>query len=79
MATSWFAYDDSGSITSPSNYNIVDGQPQCPAPKVNICRIFAEIQFLSGVQRPIITPALQSEINNAFSTKIESTNVRLKP
>ncbi|SDM21904.1 hypothetical protein SAMN05421820_103227 [Pedobacter steynii] len=79
MATSWFSYDDSGSITDPMNYNVVSGTPICPTPKLNICAIFAEIQFINGVQRPVITSALQAEINLAFLTKVESTNVRLKP
>lgn len=79
MATSWFKYDGSGSITEPFNYNVVGSQPHCPTPKVNICAIFANIQFINGIQRPIITPALQTEINNAYSTKVESSNVRLCP
>lgn len=79
MATSWFSYDGSGSITDPMNYNVLPGTPSCPAPKVNICAIFATIQFINGIQRPIITGPLGTEINNAFATKIESTNVRLRP
>jgi len=79
MANSWFKYDGSGSITDPQNYNQVAALPNCPSPDVNICAIFANTQFIAGVARPIITPALQTEINNAFSSKIESANVRLQP
>lgn len=79
MANSWFKYDGTGSITDPLNYNQVPTQPQCPSPNVDICAIFANTQFINGVARPIITPSLQTEINNAFSTKIESANVLLEP
>ncbi|SDM21947.1 hypothetical protein SAMN05421820_103228 [Pedobacter steynii] len=79
MAAAWFKYDCSGSITDPMNYNLVSGTPICPTPKVHLCAIFADIQFIGAVQRPVITAALQAEINLAFSTKMESANVRLKP
>lgn len=78
MATSWFKYDGSGSITDPTNYNEVFSV-NCPTPDVNICVIFSQVQFIGGVPRPIITSALQAEINSAFTTKVESANVRLCP
>jgi hypothetical protein len=62
MATSWFKYDGSGSTIDPTNYNEIPFQGNWPSPNVNICNIFAKVQFIGGSPRPIITPALQNEI-----------------
>lgn len=78
MATSWFYYI-AGSLGNPSSYDIASGTPNCPNPNNQLCAIFAEIQFIDGIQRPIITPALLTEIANALNTKTESANVLLKP
>ncbi len=79
MANSWYVYSGSGSPTDPLNYAQVSGSPSCPSPKQRICAIFADTQFIDEVERPIITPALATEINTAISTLIESANVKLKP
>lgn len=78
MATSWFNYNG-GPNNQPTSYSAIGGNPNCPAPKEILCAIFAEVQLISGVERPIITGALQTEINNAISEGEDSTNVRLKP
>lgn len=78
MATSWFNYNGSGSVNDPTSYSAIM-TPNCPGDKINLCAISAEIQFIGGVQRPIITPALQTEISTALTNKAESANVRLKP
>ena len=79
MATSWFTYSGSVNVHDPLNYSIVSGNPICLIPKVVLCAIFAEIQLIEDVERPIITGALQTEINNAILSVTESINVRLKP
>jgi len=79
MANSWFQYSGSGPVNDPTNYIIIIIIINCPSPKRRLCVIFAEVQFINGVQRPIITPALQTEINIALLTLTESTNVRLRP
>ncbi|WP_167353113.1 hypothetical protein [Pedobacter steynii] len=79
MATSWFVYSGSGSVTSPTSYAIVSGAPTCPSPKQRLCAIFAEIQFINDVERPTITGSLGTEINTAISSLTESANVRLRP
>jgi len=79
MAKSWFKYNGSGSVDDPIYYAIISGSPPCIVPKIHLCAINAHIQFISGTQRPIITPGLQSEINTALMTKVESANVRLEP
>jgi hypothetical protein len=78
MATSWFQYSGSGSINDPTNYIIII-IIICPSPKRRLCAIFATIQIIGGIQRPIITPALQAEINLALLTLTESANVLLRP
>lgn len=76
MGFSWFCYN-SGSLRNPASYSICSS-PNCPAPKESLCAIFAQIQFIDGVEKPIITPALPTEISNALNTKVESANVRRK-
>jgi len=79
MANSWFKYNDSGSITDPTNYDEISYKGPSIFPKVNIHNIFAKVQFIGEISRPIIRPALQTEINAAYSIKKESANVRLGP
>ena len=78
MAESWFAYDDSGDVCSPLNYARIT-IPNCPEPNQRLCAIFATIQTIGGIQRPVITPALCTQIQLALSTLTESANVLLKP
>jgi len=78
MATSWFKYIG-GNPCDPSSYIIVFVQPNCPDPNINLCAIFAEVQIIGGVRRPIIPPELCNEIVWALATMTESTNVLLCP
>lgn len=78
MANSWFCYDGTGDVCDPLNYTVCP-IPNCPPPKRRLCAIFAQVQIIGGVQRPIITPALCNEIHWAIWTLTESANVRLKP
>jgi len=77
MANAWFKYSGSGWLSDPIYYNKVSAQPSCPSPNVEICAIFADTQFISGVPRPIITPGLQEELNTAVLSHTESANVTL--
>lgn len=77
MATSWFKYIG-GPVCSPMSYTQITF-PTCPSPKIHLCAIFAEVQIINGVTRPIITSALCTEINIALLTLTESANVRLCP
>lgn len=78
MATSWFKYIG-GPVCDPLSYAEISGNPNCPTPKRQLCAIFAQVQLIGGVRRPIITPALCTEILNALATLTESANVRLCP
>lgn len=79
MANAWF-YFISGSTGDPNSYDKVSGgSPNCPLPDERLCAIFAEIQLIQGIQRPIITPTLQTQISDALNNKQESANVLLKP
>ena len=77
MATSWFNYN-SGPICDPLSYSIISGNPNCPAPKERLCAIFAEVQLIGGIERPIITSSLCTQIIATAFTLIETPNVRLK-
>jgi hypothetical protein len=74
FATSWFAYDGSGSITDPLNYVEVSGTPDCPG-TTSVCSIQATVGSNS---KPVITSALQTEINNAVNNHSPSSNVLLQ-
>lgn len=76
MANSWFNYV-SGANNTPQSYSSAQMRPECPG-NVQLCAIHAETQLISGFPRPIITPALQSEISNALNSGNDSTNVLLK-
>jgi hypothetical protein len=78
MANSWFCYDGTGDVCDPLNYTVCP-IPNCPPPKQRICAIFAPVQIIGGVQRPIISPELCMEILTSECTLFESANVRLKP
>ena len=77
MATSWFGYNR-GAINNPTSYSRVLSAPVCPSPNELLCAVFAQIQTVSGVERPILTP-IQTEIDNAVATLTETGNVSLRP
>lgn len=81
MSTSWFRYmaaPGTGHTLDPLFYNTVSVTPLCNFGST-ICAIFAEVQLLGNpqVRRPIITPALSTEITTADTTNTPSSNVRL--
>lgn len=77
MATSWFVYSG-GAPNDPQNYSIISSIACCyHSPKQRLCAIFAEIQFIDEEEKPIVTSALQAEINLAVLNLQESANVRL--
>jgi len=76
MATSYFVYN-SGSFTDPLSYTRVSIPPSCPG-GTTPCTVFAEVQKIEDVDRPVITPPLSTEITTATNTGIPSTNVELK-
>ncbi|MEN5197034.1 hypothetical protein [Sphingobacterium faecium] len=78
MATSWFKYTG-GDPSQSCSYTAINGNPNCPPPKQRLCAIFAQVQLIGGVVKPVITGALQTEITFALMTKAESANVRLCP
>lgn len=78
MANSWFVYT-SGPNSDPQSYTFSPAAPSCPEEKAVLCAIFAEIQLINGVKKPIITPALQSQITTAVQNVQESANVLLRP
>lgn len=80
MATAWFIHDG-GANTDPQNYTSVGGTvpPQCVTTFQRLCAIFAEVQFIDEEEKPIITSALQAEINLAVLNLQQSANVRLRP
>lgn len=80
MAFSWFVYTPApgtGHTVDPLFYNTVAVTPTCSL-GTTICAIFAEVQLISSIRRPIITSTLNTEITTADSTNIPSSNVKLK-
>lgn len=73
----WFQYDGTGSATDPLNYYIVATLPACPGTG-KVCVINANIQFIGGVMRPIITSALQTQITFALLTSTDFATVLLR-
>jgi hypothetical protein len=78
MATSWFKYNG-GPVCDPMSYIQVYTQPNCPDPNLRLCAIFAEVQIIGGIPKPIIISMLCSEIHMALMTLTESANVLLCP
>lgn len=72
--TAWFTYNGSGSLTSPANYTFSEAEPDCEGSD-EVCGLQAP---KDASQKPVISPALSSEINNAASTHIPSANVTLR-
>jgi hypothetical protein len=80
MATSWFIYTAApatGHTLDPLFYNTVSVTPSCSS-GTTICAIFATVQLISSVRRPIITATLNTEILAADANNVPSSNVKLK-
>ncbi|MEN5193426.1 hypothetical protein [Sphingobacterium faecium] len=60
----------------PNNYSLTGTTPpNCPSPKLNLCAI----QASDNQGLPIITQSLRTQISNAVTNKVETTNVLLRP
>ncbi|SFD00995.1 hypothetical protein SAMN05518672_10124 [Chitinophaga sp. CF118] len=83
MAYSYFKFATPGiapnPVINPISYIQVSGTPPFCTGGLNICFIFTTVQILGGVPKPIITGALQAEINTAIATLISTPNVYVKP
>jgi hypothetical protein len=80
MATQWFIYTGavgSGNTLNPNFYSTTSIVPTCNA-GTTICAIFADVQIISGVRRPVLTSTLQTEIQTADNGNQPSGNVKLK-
>jgi hypothetical protein len=80
MATQWFLYTGaagSGNTLNPNFYTTSTFVPSCNA-GTTICAIFADVQIISGVRRPVLTTTLQNEIQTADNSNQPSGNVKLK-
>lgn len=79
MAFSWFRYNPPGVSPSPAinplSYTQILFTPPFTATGFCICFIFAETQIIAGVVRPVITPILSADINNALATGTSSSIV----
>jgi hypothetical protein len=73
LATVWFTYNGSGSLTSPANYTFAGDRPDCEGSD-EVCGLQAPED---ASQKPVISPALSSEISNAASTHTPTANVTL--
>jgi len=78
MASSWFKYNG-GPVCDPMSYTQVSTQPNCPDPNLHLCAIFADVQIIGGMRKPIITSMLCTEIHMALMMMTESSNVLLCP
>jgi hypothetical protein len=80
MATQWFLYTatpGSGNTLNPNFYSTTASVPTCNS-GTTICAIFAEVQLINGVRRPVLTTTLQNEIQTADNGNQPSGNVKLK-
>ncbi|WP_428331595.1 hypothetical protein [Mucilaginibacter sp.] len=74
LTLSWFQYNGSGSPTDAANYTEITGSPDCSG-TTNICSIQATVGTNA---KPVITPSLSTEINNALHNHADSANVELQ-
>ncbi|SFD00623.1 hypothetical protein SAMN05518672_1018 [Chitinophaga sp. CF118] len=83
MAVSYFKFATPGIApnpnTNPLSYVLYSGTPIFCTGGPRICVIWASVQILNGVPRPIMTPALIAEINTAVATQVSTANVWVKP
>ena len=77
MATGYFVPNGTAQPTDPLDYDFVAVAPTCPGGS-NLCSIFASLQLIDGVTRPIITSDLSAQITAALNTNTPSANVKLK-
>jgi hypothetical protein len=87
MAVSWFRYNgptfDGDPVINPLNFTIFGGTPPQTTTGTSLAYIFATIQLISNVRRPIISPvsptgtATSTEIHGALTTGISTPNVLL--
>jgi hypothetical protein len=80
MATSWFIYTaapGTGHTLDPLYYNTVSVTPSCNI-GTTICAIFATVQLIILVRRPVISATLNTEILAADANNVPTANVRLK-
>jgi len=84
MACAWFKFNPPGvppnPATNPLSYTIFLSTPRFVTGSPTVAYIYATIQIISGVQRPVI-PAVSpkgyvtvSEINTAILTQTSSVN-----
>ncbi len=74
LTPSWFAYNGSGPVTSPSSYTRVSGEPDCPG-DLNMCAIQAQV---GAGNQPVITTTLANEINTDLANHSPSADVVLQ-
>lgn len=70
---SWFTYNGSGSPTDAANYTEVSGDPECPG-TTDVCAIHATV---GAGSKPVMTTALQNDINTALTTHHAQSDVTL--
>jgi hypothetical protein len=83
MADSYFTFATPGIAPNPIinslSYVQYSGIPPFCTGGQRICAIWAIVQIIAGIPRPIITAALVAEINTAVATATSSANVWVKP
>ncbi|SFD00698.1 hypothetical protein SAMN05518672_10111 [Chitinophaga sp. CF118] len=83
MAFSYFKFATPGiapnPVINPLSYVQFSGAPAFTTGGPNMAYIFASVQILGGVPRPIIPGALQAQINTAIATLTSVPDVYVKP
>lgn len=74
----WFYYNDVDPVFDPESYYPIFVPTNCIA-LPRLCAIRAFRQYINGLPRPILTPALQAQITAATTTGTPSATVLLKP
>lgn len=71
----WYLRSSGADPFNSNSYTFVGSTaPSCPG-NGNICSILADD---SGTGKPILTPALQQQINDAINTNTDQSNVLLR-
>lgn len=83
LASLWYEYDNVGSRTSASSYNLVATQPSNDEEASDFCPETGEVCLIKAPEgtsgHPAsFSPSLQTEINTAVSSDTETANVKLR-
>lgn len=73
----WFLYGYPLDAHSPSSYSLIVGVPSCAG--IRLCAIYAPVEPNTDPPQPIISPLINSAINNAQNGIITPGVTKLRP